>query len=221
MQTQTPRRIARELALLSLSQRPQSSEQLETQEISSLLLAAIRTLTTEAQDALTNASSELQRSSDRLLNSEIRATDVESARVMVNEAVEVTKSAINRLGVALEFPEWIQLANQQEVRNYTISIVGTVSAKVKQIDEILGNALVDWQVHRLARIDRDILRIAIAEILFLGIPDRVAINEAVEIAQRYSSDEGHKFINGVMRRVTEQLKAPTAPGACDADPCCL
>lgn len=112
-----------------------------------------------------------------------------------------------------EFPEWIQLANQQEVRSYTISVVGTVSAKVKQIDEILGNALVDWQVHRLAKIDRDILRIAIAEILFLGIPDRVAINEAVEIAQRYSSDEGHKFINGVMRRVTEQLKTPTAPAS--------
>ena len=213
MQTQTPRRIARELALLSLSQRPQSLEQLENQEISNLLLAAIRTLTTVAQDALTNASSELQRSSDRLLSSEIRATDVESARGMVTEAVEVTKSAINRLGVALELPEWIQLANQQEVRSYTISVVGTVSAKVKQIDEVLSNALVDWQIHRLAKIDRDILRIAIAEILFLGIPDRIAINEAVDIAKRYSSDEGHKFINGVMRRVTEQLKAPTAPAS--------
>ncbi len=210
---QQPRRIARELALLSLSQLPQSPEKLENQQISNLLLAAIRTLTTEAQDALTNASSELQRSSDRLLSSEIRATDVESARVMVSEAVEVTQSAINRLGVALELPEWIQLANQQEVRSYTISVVGTVSAKVKQIDEILGNALVDWQVNRLAKIDRDILRIAICEILFLGIPDRVAINEAVELAKRYSSDEGHKFINGVMRRVTEQLKAPTAPAS--------
>lgn len=213
MQTQTPRRIARELALLSLSQRTQSPEQLENQEISDLLLAAIRTLTTEAQDALTTASSELQRSSDRLLSSEIRAADVESARVMVNEAVEVTQSAINRLGVALEMPEWIQLANQQEVRSYTVSVVATVSAKVKQIDEILGAALVDWQVHRLAKIDRDILRIAISEILFLGIPDRIAINEAVELAKRYSSDEGHKFINGVMRRVTEQLKAPTAPAS--------
>ncbi len=213
MQTQTPRRIARELALLSLSQRTQSLEQLENQEISDLLLAAIRTLTTEAQDALTTASSELQRSSDRLLSSEIRAADVESARVMVNEAVEVTQSAINRLGVALEMPEWIQLANQQEVRSYTISVVGTVSTKVKQIDEILGTALVDWQVHRLAKIDRDILRIAISEILFLGIPDRIAINEAVELAKRYSGDEGHKFINGVMRRVTEQLKAPIAPAS--------
>lgn len=213
MKTQTPRTVGRELALLSLSQRTQSLEKLENQEISDLLLAAIRTLTTEAQDALTDASSQLQRSSERLLASEIRATDVESARVMVNEAVEVTSSAINRLGVALEMPEWIQLANQQQVRSYTISIVGTVSAKVKQIDEILSTALVDWQIHRLAKIDRDILRIAIAEILFLGIPDRVAINEAVELAKRYSSDEGHKFINGVMRRVTEQLKAPTVPAS--------
>jgi transcription antitermination protein NusB len=213
METQKPRQVARELALLSLSQLPQSSEKLEKQQISSLLLAAIGVLTAEAQDALTNASSELQRSSDRLLSSEIRAADVESARTMVSEAVEITQSAINHLGTALEFPKWIQLANQQEVRDYTVSIMGTVSAKLTKIDEVLGNALIDWQVNRLARIDRDILRIAIAEILFLGIPDRIAINEAVEIAKRYSSDEGHKFINGVMRRVTEQLKAPTAPAS--------
>lgn len=213
MKTQTPRQVARELALLSLSQLPQSSQKLENQEISTLLSAAIGVLTTEAQDALTNASGELQRSSDRLLSSEIRSTDVESARTMVSEAVEVTQSAINRLGVALELPEWIQRANQQEVRSYTISIMATVSAKLTHIDEILGKALVDWQVNRLAKIDRDILRIAICEILFLGQPDRIAINEAVELAKRYSSDEGYKFINGVMRRVTEQLKAPTAPAS--------
>lgn len=208
---QPPRRIARELALLSISQLPQSKEKLETQQIANLLIAAIRTLTTEAQDALTNAAGELQRSSDRLLSSQTRTADVEVARTMVQEAVETTQGAINRLGIAIELPEWIQLANQQEVRTYAIQVVSTVSGKRTQIDEILGEALVDWQVNRLARIDRDILRIAIAEILFLGIPDRVAINEAVELAKRYSGDEGHKFINGVMRRVTEQLKAPVAP----------
>ncbi len=213
METQKPRQVARELALLSLSQRPQSPEKLEAKQISSLLSAAIGVLTAEAQDALTNASSELQRSSDRLLNSQIRSTDIESARTMVSEAVEITQSAINRLGTALELPKWIQLANQQEVRDYTISIVGTVSAKLAKIDEVLKEALVDWQINRLAKIDRDILRIAICEILFLGQPDRIAINEAVELAKRYSSDEGYKFINGVMRRVTEQLKAPTAPNS--------
>lgn len=208
---QPPRRIARELALLSISQLPQSPEKLETQQIANLLLASIRTLTTEAQDALANAAGELQRSSDRLLSSQTRTADVEVARTMVQEAVETTQGAINRLGIAIELPEWIQLANQQEVRTYAIQVVSTVSTKRTQIDEILGEALVDWQVNRLARIDRDILRIAIAEILFLGIPDRVAINEAVELAKRYSGDEGHKFINGVMRRVTEQLKAPVSP----------
>lgn len=213
METQKPRQVARELALLSLSQLPQSPEKIEAKQISSLLSAAIGVLTAEAQDALTNASSELQRSSDRLLNSQIRSTDVESARTMVSEAVEITQSAINRLGTALELPKWIQLANQQEVRDYTISIVGTVSAKLGKIDEVLKEALVDWQINRLAKIDRDILRMAICEILFLGQPDRIAINEAVELAKRYSSDEGYKFINGVMRRVTEQINAPTAPNS--------
>jgi N utilization substance protein B len=46
----------------------------------------------------------------------------------------------------------------------------------------------------------------VAEVSFLGIPDRVAINEAVELAKRYSDEEGHRFINGVLRRVTDRLK---------------
>ncbi len=61
---------------------------------------------------------------------------------------------------------------------------------------------------RLAQIDRDILRIAVAEILYLGVPNSVAIDEAVELAKRYSGDEGHRFINGVLRRVTQQQKQP-------------
>jgi len=113
--------------------------------------------------------------------------------------------------MAVELPEFIQLANQQEVRSYALEIVSTVNAKRTQIDEQLSLALVDWQITRLARIDRDILRIAVVEILFLGVPERVAINEAVELAKRYSGDEGHRFINGVLRRLTEQMKATAYP----------
>jgi N utilization substance protein B len=206
-----PRRIARELALLSLSQLPSSPEKLATQQLSSLILAAIRTLTTEAQDALSNAAAELQRGSDRLLSSQTRAMDLQAATTMVNESIELTQSAINRVGMAVELPEFIQLANQQEVRSYALEIVSTVHAKRTQIDEKLSLALVDWQVTRLAQIDRDILRIAVVEMLFLGVPERVAINEAVELAKRYSGEEGHRFINGVLRRVTEQIKATAYP----------
>lgn len=101
-----PRRIARELALLSLSQLPHSPEKLEMQQLSSLVLAAVRTLTTEVQDALVNASAELQRGSDRLLSSQTRSADLNTARSMVTESIELTQTAINRLGIAMELPEF-------------------------------------------------------------------------------------------------------------------
>ncbi|NEO49420.1 MAG: N utilization substance protein B, partial [Moorea sp. SIO4A3] len=75
-----PRRIARELALLSISQMPNSPERLDTQQLNNLVLAAVRTLTGEIQEALETAAAELKRGSDRILESETRATDVRSAR---------------------------------------------------------------------------------------------------------------------------------------------
>lgn len=202
-----PRRIARELALLSLSQMPNVPERLETQQLTNLVLAAVRTLTGEIQEALETAAAELKRGSDRLLSSETRAIDVSSARAMVVDAIELTEKAINRLGTAVEIPEVIQLANQQEVRAYALELLKTINRRQSEIDEILTQALQDWQLNRLPRIDQDVLRIAVVEISFLGVPERVAINEAVELAKRYSDDEGHRFINGVLRRVTDRIKA--------------
>ncbi|HEY9691604.1 MAG TPA: transcription antitermination factor NusB [Oculatellaceae cyanobacterium] len=201
-----PRRIARDLAILSLSQLPNSPEKLSTQQLSNVMLSAIRTLTGEAQEALEAASAELQRSSDRLLSSQTRAVDVQSARTMVSDAVELTQAAINRLGNALELPEFIQLANQHDVRAYSLELLTTVSRRRTEIDELLSSTLKEWQLNRVPRIDRDILRIAVAEIWFLGVPDKVAINEAVDLAKRYSDEDGRRFINGVLRRASEEIK---------------
>lgn len=203
---QQPRRIARELALLSLSQMPNASDRLEAQQLNNLVLAAVRTLSGEIQEVLETAAAELKRGSDRLLSSETRAVDVRSARAMVAEAIELAEKAINRIGTAVEIPEFVQLTNQQDVRSYALEILKTISRRKAEIDETLTQALQDWQLNRLPRIDRDILRIAVAEISFLGLPERVAINEAVELAKRYSDEEGHRFINGVLRRVSDRLK---------------
>ena len=200
-----PRQIARELALLSLSQLPTNPNKLTEVQLPKLLLAAVRTLTSEVQDTLDNAAAQLQRGNDRLLNSQTRASDLNNSRTMVREAITYTQTAINQLGASVEFPELIQLANQdKEVARYAIEIVKTANNEQKNLDRIISQALVDWQVNRLAQIDRDILRIAVAEMMFLGLEDRIAINEAVELAKRYSGEDGHRFINGVLRRVTEQ-----------------
>jgi N utilization substance protein B len=204
---QQPRHLARELALLSLSQITGSAEKLEKQELENLMLAAIRTLAGEIQENLETAATEVSRGHERLLSSETRADTVESAREMIRGALELTQKAINRLAVTVELPELIQLSSQQEVREYTLELIGTVRRRQEEIDQKLEEVLLDWKLNRLPRIDRDILRLAVAEMLFLEIPYRVAINEAVEIAKRYSDEAGYRFINGVLRRVTDKLKA--------------
>lgn len=201
------RRIARELTLLSLSQLSPKPERLATQSLHDLVLAAVRTLTTEAKDSLETAAEELKRGHDRLLDSEIRAADCRSAHAMLSEAIELAQAAINRLGEAIELPEFVQLTNQIEVRDYAVQLLSATTENRVSVDQALTNAMVDWQLSRLPRVDRDILRIAVTEILFLGIPERVAFNEAVELAKRYSDDQGRRFINGVLRRVSNQLKA--------------
>lgn len=201
------RRIARELALLSINQFPTQQEQRQAQDLQNALIAAIRTLRSEVEEALETAAIELNRGSDRLLESETRAIDLRSAKAMITEAMELTQSAVNRLGMALELPEFIQLADQKAVRSYALEIINRINTDRAEINQLLEDSLVDWQLARLAQIDRSILQIAVAEMMFLEVPDQVAINEAIELAKRYSGDEGHRFINGVLRRVTNRIKA--------------
>lgn len=208
MQERKPQQIARELALLSLSQLPINPKKLTEEHLPKLVLATVRTLRSEVQDTLDNATADLQRSNERLLTSQTRASDLNTARNLLKEAIDYTQTAINQLGAAVEFPELIQLASQdKEVGRYAIQLVKIINENRTIIDEHIAAALVDWQVTRLAQIDRDILRIAVGEMMYVNLPDRVAINEAVELAKRYSGDEGHRFINGVLRRFTQQ-KSP-------------
>ena len=202
---QQPRRIARELALLSLSQIKGNPENLEQQTLNDLILVAVRTLTVEIQETLETAAAEISRGNERILASDTKATNIKSAQTMVKEAISLTHNAINRLGTVIDFPEIVQLSSQYEVREYALELIGTVYRRRAEIEQELTSALVDWQLHRLPRIDRDILQIAVAEMLYLDLPQKVAINEAIELAKRYSDDEGYRFINGVLRRVTNKL----------------
>jgi transcription antitermination protein NusB len=206
--------IARELALLTLPQLSKTQKKLAQDRprelqltLEEMMLKAIATLREETQEALEAASAELQRSNDRLLNSQTRASDISGARVMTVEAIALVETAINRLGQALELPELINNFNRPEVRSYTLSLLGKTVEQAAEIDALLSKSMVDWQLGRLPKIDCDILRLAVSEIVYLGLEERIAINEAIELAKRYSDDQGRKFINGVLRRVSEQLKS--------------
>ncbi|MEM6502445.1 MAG: transcription antitermination factor NusB [Cyanobacteria bacterium P01_C01_bin.89] len=210
------RRIARELALLAISQLPSKLDpKAETggaQDLSEILASAVKTLQTEAREALEGAGGSLQRGNDRLnktemLEESIQAGDAKQAIALVREAIEQTQSAIERVGMAIDFPVLLQSAEQPELRAFALELIEAVMKYRDDVDEYLDGVMQDWHISRLARIDADILRLATVELRYVGTPDRVAINEAVELAKRYSDEESYRFVNGVLRRVVDAQKS--------------
>ncbi|MEM9266300.1 MAG: transcription antitermination factor NusB [Cyanobacteria bacterium P01_F01_bin.13] len=219
------RRIARELALLGMSQltdNPKRSKKNIPPSVETLLTEAIRTLTTEVKESLETASAELVRGNRHLLNSETRSGNLRDAQATVKDAIEQVQTAINRLGAAAELPEFVQLAGRKDVQDYAQRIITQLTQHRDEIDQQLDSAMVGWNLKRLARVDRDILRIAVTEIFYLAVDKRIAIDEAIEVAKRYSDEDGYRFINGVMRRVTDQTdvrpETNSAPQSTDVSP---
>lgn len=84
-------------------------------------------------------------------------------------------------------------------------IVDGVLSNREAIDTAIGLASRNWSIARMALVDRNILRVAVYEILYRAdVPKKVAINEAIEIAKEFASPEGPTFINGVLDKVVSQ-----------------
>ncbi|MHB1125354.1 MAG: transcription antitermination factor NusB [Bacillota bacterium] len=74
------------------------------------------------------------------------------------------------------------------------------------IDEYIQRFAVDWELERLANVDRNILRLAVYEMMFMeGIPVNVSIDEAIELAKIFNSEESGKFVNGVLDSIRKEI----------------
>lgn len=95
---------------------------------------------------------------------------------------------------------------EREIKEFTERIVKGVFENIKEIDEKISSAILNWDFNRLCLVDRNILRIGTYEIIFADdIPPVVSINEALEIAKKYGTDDSPKFINGVLHRIKEEV----------------
>ena len=87
-------------------------------------------------------------------------------------------------------------------REYIVKKHAAIVEKVEEIDEILNTHTTGWKTTRMNKVDLTILRLAVYEIQWdEDVPAGVAINEAVELAKKYSSEEGPSFINGVLGKI--------------------
>jgi transcription antitermination factor NusB len=89
-----------------------------------------------------------------------------------------------------------------EIRQFSELLVRGTLEKRDEIDALLGKYADNWDLKRMAVIDRNILRFATFELIYMpDIPPKVAINEAVNIAKKYSQEKSGKFVNGVLDKI--------------------
>jgi N utilization substance protein B len=101
---------------------------------------------------------------------------------------------------------WESKRTGQTTREYSTWLVKGIGSHRKKIDSIIQNASEHWRLSRMALIDRNILRMAVFELLYEeNIEPAVVINEAIEIAKTYSGDEAAAFVNGVLDAIRRKL----------------
>ena len=90
---------------------------------------------------------------------------------------------------------------------FTATLVRTVESRGTEIDGLVDAAAIGWDLDRMAVVDRNVLRLAVAELLERpDIPTAVILNEAVELASAYSTDDSGRFVNGVLATLAVQIR---------------
>jgi N utilization substance protein B len=116
--------------------------------------------------------------------------------------VDFTKKEINNKDIE-EF--WSDKKERKNVKEFTEDIVRGTLNRLDEIDAVIEKVAENWLLKRMAAVDRNILRFAAYEILYKkDIPYAVTINEAIEIAKKFSSTESASFINGILDRLAKE-----------------
>ena len=209
---QSSRSLARELALLILGQindktPPPTTAPVLTME--DLLLAALAALHGHMRDALERSAQDLHRSQQYALESELESRELARARDRLRMGLEKAEQVINRLSGVLDLPRLLLAAEQEQVRSRCLELAAAVREHRATLDQQLDDVMEGWRLNRLPQVDRNILRLAAAELMVLDTPVAVVCNEAVALANTYSDIEGRRRINGILRRLTAAQLSPT------------
>lgn len=101
----------------------------------------------------------------------------------------------------------VDVQNDLKSYDFALKIIHNILDNQSTIDSYIKKHADNWEINRMAIIDRNLIRIAVAEMLFLDdVPPKVSINEALEIAKKYSTDKSSRFVNGILDATFNELK---------------
>ena len=197
--------LSRELSLISLGLiKDKGDLKLNKFQIEEIFEAALDSLINHCRDELDYCESELEKASQKILDSELQEgvnTSFSNIRDDLKKSLIKIETIMNTLSVTLDFPKLIVSSGQIDIREDVNQRISNILNNLITIDSDIDQAMDGWRLKRLPRIDRDILRLAYVDINFLRTPVAVACDEAVNLANKYSDTQGRKFINGVLRRL--------------------
>jgi transcription antitermination protein NusB len=103
---------------------------------------------------------------------------------------------------------WEVHSAKRGARNFAENLINGVLARLAEVDHRIATVTENFSIERLGNVDRNILRLAIYELMAVpDVPPPVVINEAIEIAKKFASAESASFVNGVLDRISRDLKA--------------
>jgi N utilization substance protein B len=103
------------------------------------------------------------------------------------------------------------LAGDPPVNEYTVSLIRGIAEHQVRIDDLLSTYAQGWTIDRMPAVDRNVLRIGVFEILYVGdVPDAVAVSEAMNLVRDLSTDESPSFVNGVLGNILRNKPALSA-----------
>ena len=209
------RRAARELAFILFSQFDKKITHYSKSDLEDIILKSVRILTSSATDELKIAVGALVAMRDQIdnyeadaevnLNRPIGVANIPVPIPMtsdmtgrINEMIDIAEKSL----MALEIAEFTTLDSQSEVKDYAVSIAEYFQKNHEEVDNIIQKYAKNWDLGRLVKMDKDILRIAIVELLYIkDAPMKVVVDEALELAKKYSTDDSASFINGILAKV--------------------
>jgi N utilization substance protein B len=105
---------------------------------------------------------------------------------------------------------WANAHAQKSTRDFANQLFEGAAAHADELDEVISAHAQNWRIERIAAIDRAILRLSISELRTVSTPAKVVLNEAVELAKRFSSEEAASFINGILDAAMKAMVNKTA-----------
>lgn len=208
------RRAARELALILFSQMD-TIQNIDKTNFQDIVLKSVRTLTNNSTDELKTAANAILEMKDYIneyeanhpknLERPIEVSDVPVPLPMTSDMQGRLDDLLNiaeKAMLALEIAEMAALSENAGVKEYINKITTEFNAHKSEIDEQIKKFAFGWDINRLVKMDKDILRIAICELLFVqDAPVKVVIDEALELCKKYSTDDSSSFVNGILGKV--------------------